>query len=68
MIQQSVKIVNLSSRKLTTDEINLLNRGLKFVPTPKSPNVLDLEIDIKEFTRKLKLKEYFYNNKTITEK
>ena len=67
MIQQSVKIVNLSSRKLTNDEINLLNRGLKFVPTPKSPNVLDLEIDIKEFTRKLKLKEYFYNNKTITE-
>ena len=56
--------MNLSSRKLTDDEITLLNRGLKFVPTPKSSNILDLEIDIKEFVRKLKLKEFFYNNRT----
>ena len=67
MIKQSVKIINLSSRELSNDEISLLNRGLKFVPTPKSPNILDLEIDIKEFIRKLKLKEFFYNNKNISE-
>ena len=58
-----MKIINLSSRELSADEIKLLLRGLKFVPKPKSPNLLDLEIDIKEFIRSLKLKEHFHNKR-----
>lgn len=55
-----MKILNLSSKNLNNFEIKLLNRGLKFVPTPKKPDLIDLEIDIKEFIRKLKLREHFY--------
>ena len=30
-----VNVINLSSRHLSEDEISLLSKGLKFVPTPK---------------------------------
>ena len=39
----------------------MLSHGLKFVPTPKSPDLMTLEKDIKEFVRLLKLKEHFHN-------
>ena len=32
---ETVKVVNLSSKNLTTHQINLLSRGLKYTPTPK---------------------------------
>ena len=51
-------IINLSSQELTTQQINLLQLGLKFTPTPpKNPD--ELIKDTKEFTRKLRLGEYF---------
>ena len=31
----SANVINLSSRHLSEDEISLLSKGLKFVPTPK---------------------------------
>ena len=40
----------------------MLSNGLKFVPTPKSPDLMILEKDIKNFVRLLKLKEYFHNS------
>ena len=52
------KVINLSSKKLSSAEIQLLSKGLKFTPTPK-PNVTELESDITEFTRKLRLSEFF---------
>ena len=33
---------------------------MKFCPTPKS-NILELKSDLKEFERKFRLKEYFYD-------
>lgn len=44
---------------MTNSEISLLNKGLKFCPTPEKPNFLDLEIDIKEFIRKIELTVFF---------
>ena len=53
-------MINLSSKPLTEKQINLLRRGLKFTPTSKS-NTIELKSDIQEFTRKLRLSEYFHS-------
>jgi len=53
------KIFNLSSRKLTNDEIKILLRGLKFAPTPLKSNEHELQADINDFHRKLRLKDFF---------
>lgn len=42
------------------NQISLLSRGPKFCPTTKG-NFLEAKADLKEFTRKLKLKEMFHN-------
>ena len=54
------KVINLSSRDLSDQEIKLLEHGLKFTPTPISDNV-DLITDTDEFCRKLRLREFFGN-------
>ena len=51
----------MSKKILNTHEISLLSNGLKFVPTPKGPDLMTLEKDIKNFVRLLKLKEHFHN-------
>ena len=50
---QSTKILNLSNVPLTQDEIDILKLGLSFTPTPKQ-NIVELENDIFQFTRKLR--------------
>ena len=52
----------MSPRKLTNNEIKLLEKGLKFTPTPLKPNIQELNEDITEFTRKIQLVEYFESN------
>ena len=52
----------MSSRELSNDEIKLLERGLKFTPTPKQ-NTSELKTDIHEFNRKIRLLEYFNDRK-----
>ncbi|CAG2221667.1 unnamed protein product [Mytilus edulis] len=54
------KVINLSSRDLSDQEIKLLEHGLKFTPTPISDNV-DLITDTDEFCRKIRLRKYFGN-------
>ena len=49
-----VQIVNLLSRNL-----KLLEKRLKFTPTPNDSNTQELSKDILEFTRKVRLVEYF---------
>jgi hypothetical protein len=52
--------LNLSNRKFTNTEIKILSKGLKFSMTPfTNPKIQ--ELDILEFGRRLKLKEFFYN-------
>ena len=48
----------MSSQELTTQQVNLLSLGLKFTPTPCT-NSEELIKDTREFTRKLRLGEYF---------
>ena len=50
-----IKIINLSHRKLNNAEILLLEKGLKFTPTPTIGNPDQLAEDVKEFNRKLRL-------------
>lgn len=52
------KIINISTRELSCNEIKLLKRGLKFTPTPQQ-NRKELKTDLQEFGRKLRLLDYF---------
>lgn len=56
-MQHNPKVFNLSNRVLNETEIKL-SKGLKYTPTPRMNNE-QLKTDIKEYTRKLRLKEYF---------
>lgn len=52
-------ILNLSSRILREEEVNLLAKGLKFIPKPLRPNDSDIEQASKEFSRRVKLANFF---------
>ena len=58
---QTDLVVNLSSYQSTNDEIQILSRGLKFIPTPKNINKTEVLADIKKFSRRMRLKEFFYD-------
>ena len=45
---------------MTEIQIKVLNKGLKFTPTPRE-NSNELKADIETFTRKLRLIEYFHD-------
>ena len=53
------KTFNLSSKVLSQQHVNILHRGLKFIPT-SLPNKIELKNDVKQFSRKLRLLELFY--------
>ena len=57
-------VFNLSDRVLSEHEINILSRGLKFVPTPTHVNMTELIADVKTWTRRMRLKEYFWCENT----
>ena len=46
---------------MTDDEILLLSRGPTFCPTPRHIDWAQVKADINDFSRSLRLKEYFYN-------
>ena len=46
----------MSSHILTPAQIKLLSKNLKFCPTPDGPDLLELEVNMKEFIRKLEIK------------
>ena len=57
-----VKIINLSKKILDKYEISLLEHGLKFCPNPKQADGKnDLLCELKEFHKKLVMKEFFHN-------
>lgn len=61
------KVINFSSRILNQTEIMLLSKGLKISPTPFNSNNQELTKDINDYTRKLRLAEYFYSEDTEKE-
>ena len=64
-------VINLSSCSLSTDEISILSRGLTFYPTPRHINWPEVSADIYDFSRRMRLAEYFFdennNNRTANE-
>ena len=57
-----VLTLKLSSRHLPQDEISLLSKGLKFVPTRKHINKAKVKEGIEIYGRKLRLMWYFCND------
>ena len=57
----STNVINLSRRHLSKDEISLLSKGLKFVPTPKHVNKAKTKEEIEVHRRKLRLMWDFRN-------
>ena len=57
----SPKVINLSDIPSSSDEINVLKPGLSFTPTSES-NIPELEADIFDFIRKLRLTYHFRNS------
>ena len=55
-------VINLSKYSFTKRQYNLLNKNLNFCQTPGYYKKEELKRNIKAFTKKLKLKEPFYNN------
>ena len=53
-----VEVVNMSSRKLTTDESSVLSRGLNFVPA-KRQTIAHLTAELKQWERLMRLREYW---------
>jgi len=58
----SNNVLNLSKRVLSSAEISLLSKGLKFVPTPKFVDRAVLKQDLETFGRKLRLAWHFRND------
>ena len=55
-------ILNFSSYKLTPAQISLLSKNLKFCPDPEAGDLLELEVNMKEFIRKLEIKLFMSNS------
>ena len=51
----------MSNKFLTETEINVLERGLSFVPTPNLLHEEDLRRDFDDFRRKMRCRWYFRN-------
>ena len=52
-------IYNLSDIILSTEQIDLLQKGVKFTPTPKI-NTNEVKIDLNDFCRKLHLADFYF--------
>ena len=52
-------VLNLSKRPLSSDEISLLSRGLKFCPTPPCPDPGAMRDDLEALHRRLRLMAHF---------
>ena len=54
-------VINLSNVTLSSDETQLLARGLTFCPTPRQIDWNEVRADINEFSRRMRLLEYFHD-------
>ena len=64
-VTQATYIKNLSNTQLTDEQISLLSRGLKFIPTPVTREDIirrQLLNDFSQIARRMRLKYIFYGN------
>ncbi|PFX22533.1 hypothetical protein AWC38_SpisGene12938 [Stylophora pistillata] len=52
-------VINHSDHTLSEHELRILSNGLEFVPTPANVNKTGLITDIKQWGRRMRLREYF---------
>ena len=62
--QSNNLVVNLSNRLLNAEEMEALNKGLGFVPTPRM-DLFKLNCEVHDFFRKLRLKIFFEGKPTL---
>ena len=55
----NIAIHNLSSRRLSANELILLGHGIKFIPRPPPMSVVDLHKEFRAFARLLRLRAFF---------
>ena len=58
----SADVISLSSRHLSKDEISLLSKGPKFVPTPKHIFKAKIKLEIEAYGTNLRLMWHFRND------
>ena len=58
---------NLSAKTLTPGQISLLSRGNKFIPNNRKTDLTKVLSDIKEWERRMRLREYFFQEDPIAE-
>ena len=57
---------NLSDKRITNDEINLLAKGLKFIPTPVTKEIRikrQLLRDFEQFARRMRLRYIYHKDR-----
>ena len=54
-------VINLATADLTNDEKSLLSHGLNFCPTPNNIDWNELNTDLTDFKRRLRLKHFFHD-------
>ena len=59
-------VINISNVPLSDSEISLLSRGLSFCPKPSRINKFQIKEDVQQFSRWLRLREYFHNSDETT--
>ena len=57
-------VVNLSTVDLSEAEVKLLSKDLSFCPTPQKIDWIELKADLEDFSRRLRLKEYFHGRES----
>ena len=55
-------VMQLDTNALSKDENQLLARGLTFCPTPRNINWTEVRADFHEFSRRMRLLDYFHGN------
>ena len=60
-------VVNISDVQLSPTEVTLLSKGLTFCPTPPKLDTFQLQNDLDNFHRRLRLKEFFYDSEDSDE-
>ena len=59
------KVINISDHVLSGPQLEILNRGLKFCPTPGEAHMGDIRRDLDRYHRSLRLKNHLKNDTNV---
>ena len=59
-VNYKANVYNLSNISLTSDQLDLLGRGLVFSASPSGVDKFQIEADTNEFVLRFRLREYFH--------